>query len=141
MSTASEDPDRESTRRQSRQLAYALCVLFAVGLAIGAANLLWTNSQVHALQDTQDALRRTNSALLVTTRKQERQIQADCVFYGHLAGLPVTTNITTGKPTRLSVQLISDVRVTWRDRDCPGMLPPPDPSFTRWARAYGLPAG
>jgi len=101
---------------------------------------------VQHVQQNSDGLAQANTrlnrqliAIAATNARLENQLRADCGFYGHLAGLPVTTNITTGRPTRLSVQLISDVRVAWTGHGCQGKLTPPDPSFTKWAAFYHLP--
>lgn len=123
----------DGARQQARYLAYALCVLFVVAIAIGAANLLFTSSQVHHVAAT-------NEKLTQAVALEQQQIRADCGFYGHLSGLPITDPPGPGNPSRLGVQIISDSRASFLGHGCPGHLPPPDPSFAKWAAFYHLPA-
>jgi len=108
----------EGARRASRRLAWSLVVLFAVTAVIGAANLIYTTQQVHRV------------------RHAERSA---CGFYAHLADLPISVNPVTRKATLLAVQIVSDARVSWRGLGCPGTLPPPAPSFVKWAAFFKLP--
>ena len=50
-------------RMQAKYLAYALCVLFVFTIAIGAANLLFTSSQVHSVRNNSQALAAQQVAL------------------------------------------------------------------------------
>lgn len=73
---------------------------------------------------------------------QNKAISAACDFWYPLTSLPVTTNITTGKPTELSVRIIAGARESYNGQcvNIPGRppLPPADPSVTRWAKIYGI---
>lgn len=131
-------PDGTQTKRR-RSLGWSIIALFAITLGIGGANLLFTSSQVSSVAATNAKVARQEAALEKQQAILERQIQADCNVYARLAPLPVTLNITTGRPTLLSVQLISDSRVAWTAKGCTGTLAAPDPSFVKWASFYHLP--
>lgn len=64
---------------------------------------------------------------------------SSCRFFSDLAGVPVTVAPGTAKASILGVQIISDSRLAWHGLGCPGVLPPPAPSFVRWAQYYRLP--
>jgi hypothetical protein len=130
--TEADIENTPASRKQARALAYAVCVLFVVGIAIGAANLLFTSSQVHQVKKNSDGLEK---ALAL----EQKQIRADCGFYLHLSGLPVTDPPGPGDPSRLGVQIISDSRASFTGHGCPGHLPAPDASFVKWAGFYHLP--
>ena len=119
-------------RRAAHRLAWSLIVLFIVVIAIGAANLLFTNSQVGKVQK----LARNQAAIIA---RQQQQIQADCGFYRDLASLPLA-NLPNGHPSELGVKIVSDSRGSWVKRGCRGKLPSPDPSFVAGAKFYHLPA-
>lgn len=117
----------EGARRAAHRLAWSVIVLFIISIVIGTGNLLFTTDQVHRLQSA--------------SRSLEKQLHADCGWYGHIASLPVTVPPGAKRPTVLSVRLISDSRVAWHARGCPGPVPPPDPSLVKWAAYYHLPIG
>lgn len=104
------------TSRTRRSIVY----LFALGILIAAVSLV-------GVVRTQDHLR--------------SEVQSQCRFDGDLAGLPLAVNPATGKAAVLGVKIVSDSRVAWHQAGCPGTLPPPSPSFARWARFYHLPTG
>jgi hypothetical protein len=136
------DPDMTpGARRASVRLAVALVVLFVFTLAVGGANLLFTSGQVRQIRANSASIRAAVAALEATNAKLGQQVRADCRFDAHLAALPLTVSPVTGKPALLSVQIISDVRLAWREHDCPGHLPPPSASFAKWAAYYRLPPG
>ncbi len=83
----------------------------------------------------------SDAVLAQQVRALQRAVTSSCKFNADLAGLPITVSPATGKATLLGVQIVSDARATWRGLGCPGMLPPPSPSFAKWARYYRLPAG
>ena len=120
VSMTSEPYMTKGARRASRRLGWSLVVLFVVTAAIGVGNLLFTKEQNHSIQ---------------------RAELSSCSFFLHLAGLPVTTIGTTGKASLLAVQIVSDSRVSWRGRGCPGTLPLPSQSFRKWAAYYHVPVG
>jgi hypothetical protein len=125
-------------RRAAHRLAYALVVVCVVVIAIGAANLLFTSSQVHKAQHVA-VQAKTNAAVLAQANLLLiKQVEADCAVDADLAGVPVA-NALNGHPSKLSVKLISDFRASWHQKGCQGRLPPPDPSFVAGARFYHLP--
>lgn len=126
------------SRQQARYLAYSVIVVFIFGIAIGLANLLFTNSQVHKVQRISEQAQRNAAVLAVQNQVLKRQLIADCSFYRDLAGLPLA-NLPNGHPSELGVKIVSDSRGAWIGRGCPGKLPPPDPSYVRGAAFYHLP--
>ena len=117
-------------RRAARHLAWSLSMLFLVTIGLLAASFLFQNSQLQQV--------RSNSAgLAAAVALEQKQIHADCGFYGHLSGLPVTLG-PDGKASRLGVQIISDSRGAFLGHGCPGTLPPPSSSFEKWAAYYHL---
>lgn len=124
--------------RQARYLAYALVVLFVLTTGIGAANLLFTSSNVHKVSVNSAAIQhqvQVNQAIIAVL---QQQLRADCSFYADLAGLPLV-NAANGKPSVLSVKVISDSRGAWHGHSCPGKLAAPSPSFVAGAALYHLP--
>lgn len=99
---------------------HAVIFLFGFAVLLGAANLLWTSMQVNHLRDA---------------------VLAQCTFDADLGSAPVTVSPASGRPSRLGVTIVSDSRVAWHGLGCPGKLPPPAPSFARWAKEFHLPAG
>ena len=95
---------------------HAAVFLFALTLALAAANLFFTASEVSRLR----------AAVL-----------SECAFAADLGSVPVPA---VPKPSKLGISLIADSRQQWRKLGCPGHLPPPQPSFAHWARYYRLPA-
>jgi hypothetical protein len=127
-----------TSRLQARYLAYALCVLFVVMIAIGGANLLFTSNQVHAVRAQNVQIEQNARSLAVANAVLRKQITADCGFDRDLSGLPLT-NLPNGHPSELGVKIISDSRGAWAGHGCPGHLPPPDPTYVRGAKFYSLP--
>lgn len=91
----------------------SVVVMFSLMLALAAANLLFTSSQVGQLRAQQ---------------------LAGCAFAAHLgsAALP-----DRPRPGKLGVQLVTDSRAQWRALHCPGALPVP-PGLAKWAAFYHL---
>jgi hypothetical protein len=100
--------------------AYGIVVLFALAFLVAVAAVTGVVTEVSALQ---------------------REVRSQCKFDADLAGVPVSLNPATNKPSVLGIKIVSDSRVAWRQAGCPGTLPAPSPSFTRWARFYHLPTG
>jgi len=98
----------------------AVIFLFALAVALAGMNLLFTSVTVNHLR----------SAVL-----------AQCQFNADLGAAPVTVSPSTGRASRLGVLIISDSRTAWHGLGCPGRLPPPAPSFAKWAKTYHLPVG
>ena len=120
-------------------LARAFAVISLVTLALAGANLFFTNTQVghlRAVVRTQDA---QASELSGQVAKLQRAVLSSCAFNADLGGAPIVTG-PGGKASELGVSIVADSRAQWRQLGCPGHLPPPQPSFTRWARYYHLDA-
>jgi hypothetical protein len=110
-------------RRAAHRLAWSLVVLFVVSASLSAGNLLYTTQKVD---------------------EANVRARAQCLQNMHISPSPVTVLLVSGKPPAkppLGVQIVSDNRVAWRQAGCEGHLPPPDPSFLKWAHFYGLPVG
>lgn len=73
----------------------------------------------------------------------ERAIASSCDFLRPLTGLPVTIVASTGKPSELSIQIITGAREQYAAQCHPPFvtqpLPPPDPSLVKWAEYYHIP--
>jgi hypothetical protein len=80
---------------------------------------------------------------VLSERSSQAVIAKACDFWYPLTSLPVTVLGPGGKPSQLSVRIISGARKSYdgqcRD-DLRAPLPPPDPSFVRWARYYHVPS-
>lgn len=98
----------------------AAIFLFIFAVLVGAANLLFTSSEVNHLRHA---------------------VLTECKFDADLGSAPITVSPATGKASRLGVLIISDSRVAWHGLGCPGKLAAPAPSFAKWARAFHLPVG
>lgn len=92
----------------------SIVALFALMLAVGAGNLLFTTSQVDQLRT---------------------QLQASCAFAADIGSVPLPDSPT---PSKLGVSLVVDSRAQWRELRCPGPLPEP-PGLAKWAAYYRLP--
>jgi hypothetical protein len=103
-----------------RDVRRAVVFLFAVALILAAASLLFTSREVGSLR---------------------KAVLAQCKFDRDVGSVPVSVNPATHAASKLGVSLIADARQGWHGLGCPGVLPPPQPSFVRWARHYHLPAG
>lgn len=97
---------------------YAIVFMFVFAVALAGLNLLASSSEVHHLR----------SAVLT-----------QCHFDRDLGSVPVAVNPGSGRASKLAVTLVSDGRTAWYGLHCPGRLPPPAPSFVRWAAFYHLP--
>lgn len=103
----------------TRGARYAALGLLLLTLLTGGANLLATYLQVGTVRAA---------------------VKAECHFNYDLAGVPIAVNPSTGKASVLGVKIVADSRAAWRGLGCPGTLPPPSPSFMKWALYYHLPA-
>jgi hypothetical protein len=97
----------------------AVVTLFTVCVLLAGTSMLFTGCQVRQLRQS---------------------VLSACLFAADIAGAPVVAG-PAGKPSKLAVSIVSDSRVQWRGLGCPGRLPPPAPSFAKWAKYYHLPAG
>lgn len=102
----------------TRGARWAAIGLLLLTLIVGGANLLATYLQVRTVRSA---------------------VQAECHFNHDLGGVPITVG-PTGKASVLGVEIVADSRLAWRGLGCPGTLPPPSPSFVKWALYYHLPA-
>lgn len=103
----------------TRGAARAVVTLFVLSLVLAGLNFTWTANEVNT----------------ATT-----QARAMCQFDVHLGTAPLPLPARAAMPTRLGVTIIADARAAFRQAGCTGRLPPPDPSFARWAKFYKLPA-
>lgn len=114
--------------RRSLELTGLILVLFGI-------NFLWSSHTAN----TAAAGRAEIEQKVIAA--QQKAISAACDFWYPLTALPVTTSITTGRPTALSVHIIAGARESYAGQ-CHSPyppLPPPDPSLTRWAKVYRIP--
>jgi len=115
------------TRLLSVVLAVVVVVVAGLGTALAAG---WLSlSGVH----------RNSAELARQQHSLGRQQHSLCRQERDVGGLPVAVNPVTGRASLLGVSIVADARTAWRGLRCAGVLPPPDPSFTRWARYYHLP--
>lgn len=103
-------------RRAARRLIVSLFVLFIVTIGLAGLNLWFTANQVNGA---------------------EQRSYAACAFWKDLSGLPLM-NAANGWPSELAVSIVAHSRQAYRGFGCAGPLPPPDPSFARGAKHYGL---
>jgi hypothetical protein len=103
--------------RRSLQLTALITILFLI-------DFFWSSH-------TQD----------LTEQKAASIIAKACDFWYPLTSLPVTVPAGSRRPTELSVQIIAGAREGYAGQCSPPHrpLPPPDPSFTRWAAFYRVP--
>jgi hypothetical protein len=104
--------------RRSLQLTALILVLFLI-------DFFWSShTQVVSEQDSQAVIAKA------------------CDFWYPLTSLPVTVLRPGGRPSELSVRIIAGARESY-DGQCRDSerrpLPPPDPSFAKWARVYHVP--
>lgn len=125
----------------------AVLMLFAAMVVLGGGSVGLGARTADHLQATQAAQARivraqarTVRELDATVRRLGREVRSQCRFDADLAPVPVAVNPATRKASELGVKIVSDSRVAWHQAGCPGRLPPPSPSFARWARYYHLPA-
>ncbi len=118
--------------RRTRLLSVVLAVVTVAVVVLGTALAAgWLNlAGVH----------RNSAELARQQHSLARQQHSLCLQERDVGGLPVTVNPVTGRASLLGVSIVADARTAWRGLHCAGVLPPPDPSFTRWARFYKLPA-
>lgn len=134
MSSAQITP---GAKRAFTVLARAFAVISVAVLAVGAANLFFTSTEVghlRAVIRVQDAQARE---LAGQVAKLQRAVLSSCAFNADLGSAPIVIQ-PGGKASELGVSIVADSRAQWRQLGCPGRLPPPQPSFTRWARYYHL---
>lgn len=96
----------------------AIIYLFTLTVVLAGLNLFWTSREVG----------RVRAAVV-----------ASCGFAAALSSAPLAVNPKTGKASLLAVKIVADSRAQWLGLGCPGRLPPPSPSFVKWAKAYGQP--
>lgn len=99
-------------RRAAHRMGRALIILFFIILVVCGISLGFTATSFNAA---------------------EKHTESACDFWRDLAGLPVTILSSTGKPSELSISIIAHSRTAFRGSGCTGPLPPPDPSFKKWA--------
>ena len=135
----------EMTAGARRGLLYLLILAMAL---IGGSYYQSSRSQnrlavQQAAQHRQQiALHKQQAALARALAIQHRQTLKLCQLnadLGNVAASPVTLNPATHKATRLGIVIIVDFRTAFRGLGCPGRLRNPGPSFTHWAKKYGLP--
>lgn len=120
-------------------LARAFAVLILVTIGLNAGNLFFTNTETGHLRTvirTQDAQARE---LAGQVAKLQRAVLSSCAFAADVGSAPVAAG-PGGKASELGVSIVADSRAQWRQLGCPGHLPPPQPSFAKWARYYHLDA-
>lgn len=105
--------------RMTAGARHAIAVLLVIGIVYAAATLFIGSATVNQLQD---------------------EVHAQCKFDRDLGSVPVTVSPATKTASKLGVTIVSDARQGWRGLACPGVLPPPKPSFVKWAKFYKLPA-
>lgn len=112
--------DRDDGHGMPRRVRLGFVYLSVLTLVLAGLSLLWTSRQVST----------------ATARAR-----AQCQFDADLGTAPLTAPPGGARPARFGVLIVSDARTAWRKAGCPGHLPAPGPSFTRWAAFYHLPAG
>lgn len=120
-------------------LTRAFVVISVAVLAIGAANLFFTSTEVGHLRGVirvQDAQAREMAGQVA---KLQRAVLSSCAFAADVGSLPVTVP-PGAKASELGVSIVADSRSQWRQNGCPGHLAPPQPSFVRWAHYFHLDA-
>ena len=71
------------------------------------------------------------------------QQHSQCHWYldvGNVATSPVAVSAATHKASKIGIAAIADSRAAFRGLGCPGQLEQPGPSFSHWAKVYGLPS-
>ena len=76
--------------------------------------------------------------LAVSLVQADARIAASCHAWADIGAAPLTAG-PDGKASLLGTSIISDARQAWHGQACPGALPPPQSSFVKWAKFYGLP--
>jgi hypothetical protein len=140
----SEARDAENVQygRQNRRMIWALLGGWGIDIVLtiaGSLLVLVILGLVHKLDHADAQLSHAAAQLRVNTMVLHRQVLSSCAQDHDLAGLPVGVNPQTGKASPLGVRIVSDNRGQWFRLGCPGSLPPPDPTFAHWARAFGIP--
>lgn len=79
--------------------------------------------------------------LISANNQQRHEIQASCRFFRDLAPLPVSDAPGSRYPSKVSVTLVHDARLSFTGEQCAGSLPPPSPTYLRGARHFGLSTG
>jgi len=127
------DHDREPPAFGAVILFICAAVLTIAVVIGGTWYAVYTSNRNAARITSSDAL------LAAQVRVLQRAVTSSCRFNADLADLPVTVNPATGKAALLGVKIVADAREAWHGLGCPGALPPPSPSFRRWAAYYRLP--
>lgn len=76
--------------------------------------------------------------LAVSLVQADSRIAASCRFWADIGAAPIAAPARQDA-SRLGVSVIADARQAWHGSGCAGVLPPPQPSFVRWAKFYRLP--
>jgi hypothetical protein len=69
--------------------------------------------------------------------QQGTRLVASCSLYHDLGGLAVKPIPPVTRPSEAIVTIVVDARKAYVG-ECPGPIPPPDPSLVFWAHYYGL---
>jgi hypothetical protein len=128
--------------RRAFGILLVITILFAMLAILDIAHTAHRLSATQSVQaGTTRKLDRTVAILNRTVRKLEREVQSNCRLDSHLAPLPVVVSRITHKPPLLSVEIVSDFRVSWQEAGCQGKLAAPSASFRKWAAFYDVPTG
>lgn len=95
----------------------SMAMLLLLMLLIGAGNLVITTRYFNDLQ---------------------KQIHASCAFAKDIGTAPIKPVKPAKTVPRLAVVIVTDARISYDGRDCPGKLPPPSDSLVYWARHYHI---
>lgn len=106
---------REEARH--RRVSIAIVILFVIDFALTSTFLVILARQVNNVR---------------------RGDASSCAFFGDVAGAPVTPANGT-EPSKLGVAIVSDARLAFIGRKCPGSIPAPGAGFVHWATYYHLP--
>jgi hypothetical protein len=126
-------------RRAAHRLAYALVVLFVFTIAIGAANLLFTNGQVRSVRQNTASIAGQQAALRVANAALKQANDSSCAFFRDLGSLPVTPAPGLTRPSETLVAIVVHSRQAFLGRKCDTALPPPGADLRKWAAFYHLP--
>ena len=87
------------------------------------------------------------AALLVIGARSYNTLQTrqltQCQFnhdLGDLAAVKVVVSPQTHKASKVGIAIVADSRAAFRGLGCRGHLATPVPSFSHWAKVYGLPS-
>ena len=74
----------------------------------------------------------------VIFQHQQRQLTASCALWRDLASLSVKPLPPVRTPSKVTITIVVDSRRAYIG-ECPGPVPPPDPSLVFWAHQYHIP--